>query len=724
MAGVGHRVERAADERTFGPLGHRHAPLAAQVVPVVAAERNALVVEPDLAAAHQHVGVVQLVTVPGTEPGHRVGIVAARRQLGGGLAGAQHRLRPALPRPLRRGGPGHPDLINRTLPVGSLQHLVVEVVAAAERQHVGREHRAVVEGAARAARDRPPALLPVEPVAAGGVPHLAQVPVPHRDRVAGAGEARRRRRLAPRVPHVVALPDPDHLARVAPAHPRLLADAGDRRVLERREELAALILGGAVHRLHAAAGGAQRAASRRHRRCGRGGRRGRERWGRRRGLRGRTAGRRLGGGGFRLRSDGLRLRGGGLRLPGAGPVEHHVGREVDRFGEAVVGAAKAGPLAVARQVAVEVGQIGVAALQLFARHVRQPPGNAAPVPAIGEHVGGERPARGRRQHHVRGHLEVEAVGRVLHRVLLRAVVVADRGHPFPVGEQQRLVAAVGHRVERRLAERAFRARGGSHAPADAAVPAGAPAHRLALVVEPHLPAAYQRLRVVHLVAVPSAVAAHRVVVAAARPLAGRAGGEHRAVVAPPRSRRGLGPGHADHVAGAQHVGMPHRLVVEVVAAAPLQDAGGEHAAPVEGAARPRRHRAALLPPSHAVGRSGMPDLRQVPVEGSGAPTLITAGAGAVAGVRFTAGAARVPHVVAAAGPHHGAGVAPRHARFRPQPRQQRIGKSGVELVDRVAVAAPALVEPAPGGAQRPPARRATGFTGQRRPIVHEAHRHP
>ena len=352
----------------------------------------------------------------------------------------------------------------------------------------------------------------------------------------------------------------------------------------------------------------------------------------------------------------------------------------------------------------------------------QSPGDAAPVAVVGEQVGGERRARGRRQHHVRLHLEVEAVRRVLHRILLRAVVVADRRHPLPVGKQQRLVAAVGDRVERRLAKRPLGAVGGRHAPADAAVAAGAPAHRLALVVEPHLAGAQQRLRVVHLVTVPGAVAAHGVVVARALPLPGRARNQHRARVAVPRPGRRLGPGQTDHVAGAQHVGVSHRLVIEVVAPAPHQDAGSEHAAPVEGAARPRRHRPALLLPSDPVGRRGVPDLRQVPVEGGHLPALAAARGRAVGGVRFPAGAARVPHVVAAAGAHHGARVAPRHALLRPQAGQQRIGEGGVELVGGVAVPSPLLVEPAAGGAQRPvPGQAARGFAGQRGPIVHKAH---
>ena len=71
-----------------------------------------------------------------------------------------------------------------------------------------------------------------------------------------------------------------------------------------------------------------------------------------------------------------------------------------------------------------------------------------PSPLSGERIGAERAAGDGRHLHVRLHLEVEPVGRVLHGVLFRTVHRHQAGHPAAVGPVHRLVAGVDHRVQR------------------------------------------------------------------------------------------------------------------------------------------------------------------------------------------------------------------------------------------------------------------------------------
>lgn len=141
--------------------------------------------------------------------------------------------------------------------------LVVEIVSAPPNEDVGRGVGAPTELAFRRSLGRWALLLPVEPVVAGRVPDVGQVPVAGGDGVGGlVGPDGRRAGAAAGVPHVIPAVDAEHLGGIAARDVWLAREALEPGVPEVAEELVAPVLARVPYVVQSVHGGAELAVGR------------------------------------------------------------------------------------------------------------------------------------------------------------------------------------------------------------------------------------------------------------------------------------------------------------------------------------------------------------------------------------------------------------------------------------------------------------------------------
>ena len=176
------------------------------------------------------------------------------------------------------------------------------------------------------------------------MPDFSHIPSPGRPSFAGIFDALPSLlRLAAGVPHMISIANFDDFRGIAARDALFLANAADARILEGGKEIAMLVFIGPINIINPLSGFAD-------------GRRRTRLW-------------------------------RAFRFIGIGQLLHifgaqcQIGRKINRFGIANVGAAIARPFDAAAQIAVESDNIRMAALHLFGGDMRQPPSDAFAVAA-------------------------------------------------------------------------------------------------------------------------------------------------------------------------------------------------------------------------------------------------------------------------------------------------------------------------------------------------------
>ena len=296
-------------------------------------------------------------------------------------------------------------------------------------------------------------------------------------------------------------------------------------------------------------------------------------------------------------------------------------------------------------------------------------------------------------------LKVKPVGGVLDGVFFGAVMPADGQQALAIGKKAGLVAAVRHWVQRRLHKGSFGLLGNRRAPSNARRVSGRPAHRLTLVIEPVLPVTRQDKGVMHLVAVPSAIAAHFVGIIIAQPFARLTRSQHRRFGAVPRAMRRFGPGHANRIPRPMGIGIIDSLIIKIKPAAGHQRIGRKNRTAVIGVFGAAADGWTLFLPMEAVFRSGIPYFSQIPIKDRRIPVLLAArrlvGRIAVLG-RLAAG---VPDVVSPVDSQDGSRVAAGYAGLLADAADAAVFEGGIKFTGRILKAAPFIIKSLTGGAQ-------------------------
>ena len=295
--------------------------------------------------------------------------------------------------------------------------------------------------------------------------------------------------------------------------------------------------------------------------------------------------------------------------------------------------------------------------------------------------------------------KIEPVGGVLDGVLFGSVMPADSQQSLAIGKKAGLVAAVRHWVQRRFHKGAFGLLGNRRAPSNARRVSGRPAHRLTLVIEPVSSVTRQDKGIMHLVAVPSAIAAHFVGIIIAQPFARLTRSQHRRFGAVPRPVRRFRPGHANRIPRPMGIGIIDSLIIKVKPTAGHQRIGSKDRTSVIGVFGAAADGWPLFLPMEAVSGSGVPYFSQIPIEDRGIPALLAArrlvGRIAVLG-RLTAG---VPDVVSPVDSQDGSRVAAGYAGLLADAADLAVFEGGIKFAGRILKAAPFIIESLAGGAQ-------------------------
>ena len=136
VAAVRHWVQRRFHKGAFGPFGNRRAPGNARRVSGRPSHRLTLVIEPVLSVTRQDKGIMHLVAVPGPIATDLIRVIIA--QPFAWFTRSQYRRFSAMPRAMRRFGPGHANRIPRPMGIGIIDSLIIEVKFAAGHQHIRR----------------------------------------------------------------------------------------------------------------------------------------------------------------------------------------------------------------------------------------------------------------------------------------------------------------------------------------------------------------------------------------------------------------------------------------------------------------------------------------------------------------------------------------------------------------------------------------------------------